>query len=465
MLATVRYPVPKTTTSAAVKPVVSAPNTVNKSAAASPTVPKKAEEAPIFLQKTYHMIDTCDPSISCWSEDGLTFIVKNPTLFETTIIPQFFKHNKFSSFVRQLNFYGFRKIKYSDSLRIDPKVEAQTAHYWRFKHEKFQRGRQDLLVEIKRSAGNNVPINGTVAASAAPHASFVVPSPVASGASVKQVRNQTEKPEEVTHLKSEVQELKQRIASMTKNIDELTNMVKNISVKEEETSAATETEVFVPGQKRKKIEAGKDDTPMPDWNTSSLSDPFPALLSEVPLPDLAPSSEVTSLPSSSISDEAFVDDLFQVFANEDDGELLSMSSLEDVSPSVVTSSNPNKPDPHLMKRIEDSLSTIPKDMHEMVADRLIDAISNTKPIAKSATGLFSDYPRVSDGANMVDDCRSEIRNENYDSASTHPISLPVAVATLRTILAEYGVSIECHRQCKNEEGRLTKSLPVVPMHA
>jgi heat shock transcription factor 2 len=350
-------------------------------------------------------------------------------------------------------------------LRIDPKLEAQTAHYWRFKHEKFLRGRKDLLVEIKRSAGNNVPVNGTVAASAASHAKIVLPSPVASGVAVKQVRNHTEKPEEVIHLKSEVQELKQRIASMTKNIDELTSLVKNISVKEEEASAPTETEMFVPGQKRKKMEAGKDDTPMLDWNTSSLSDPFPALLSDTPLPDLAPSSDVMSLPSSSISDEAFVDDLFQVFANEEEGELLSMSSLEDVSPSVVASSNPNKPDPQLMKRIEDSLSTIPKEMHEMVADRLIDAISNTKPIAKSATGLFSDYPRVSIGANMVDDCRSEIRNENYDGAVTHPISLPVAVATLRTILAEFGVSIECHRQCKNEEGRLTKSLPVVPMHA
>ena len=50
------------------------------------------------------------------SDDGLTFIVKDTTLFETSIIPQFFKHSKFSSFVRQLNFYGFRKIKYSDSI-------------------------------------------------------------------------------------------------------------------------------------------------------------------------------------------------------------------------------------------------------------------------------------------------------------------------------------------------------------
>lgn len=46
------------------------------------------------------MIDTCDPEIACWSEDGETFVVKDPEKFETTIIPQFFKHSKFSSFVR-----------------------------------------------------------------------------------------------------------------------------------------------------------------------------------------------------------------------------------------------------------------------------------------------------------------------------------------------------------------------------
>ena len=46
------------------------------------------------------MVDTCDPTVACWSEDGETFIVKDPVRFEKQIIPQFFKHSKFSSFVR-----------------------------------------------------------------------------------------------------------------------------------------------------------------------------------------------------------------------------------------------------------------------------------------------------------------------------------------------------------------------------
>lgn len=40
------------------------------------------------------------------SDDGDMFIVKDPEIFASEVIPQYFDHNKFSSFARQLNFYG-----------------------------------------------------------------------------------------------------------------------------------------------------------------------------------------------------------------------------------------------------------------------------------------------------------------------------------------------------------------------
>ena len=59
-----------------------------------------------FLTKTYQLVDdhTIDDVIS-WSDDGSTFIVWNPTVFARDLLPKYFKHNNFSSFVRQLNTY------------------------------------------------------------------------------------------------------------------------------------------------------------------------------------------------------------------------------------------------------------------------------------------------------------------------------------------------------------------------
>jgi len=111
---------------------------------------------PIFLKKTYKMIDTCDQTIAAWTPDGEMFVVKDPDLFATTIIPQYFDHNKFSSFARQLNFYGFRKMQSKPIRNSD--FDSNTAKHVTFFNENFKRGRCDLLKKIQRSTrggGNN----------------------------------------------------------------------------------------------------------------------------------------------------------------------------------------------------------------------------------------------------------------------------------------------------------------------
>lgn len=118
------------------------------------------DETPVFLKKTFQMIRTCNPDVATWSEDGLVVIVKDPDTLSAEVIPQFFKHNKFSSFVRQLNLYGFRKIK-TDSLRL-PEDHADALYSWRFKHESFVRGRPDLLKEIRRANHANSTEEGEV---------------------------------------------------------------------------------------------------------------------------------------------------------------------------------------------------------------------------------------------------------------------------------------------------------------
>lgn len=67
--------------------------------------PKSALAAP-FLTKTYQLVD--DPRtdhIVSWGEDETTFVVWRPPEFARDLLPNYFKHNNFSSFVRQLNTY------------------------------------------------------------------------------------------------------------------------------------------------------------------------------------------------------------------------------------------------------------------------------------------------------------------------------------------------------------------------
>lgn len=75
------------------------------------------------------------PEIS-WSSSGDSFFINDETAF-TTILPNFFSSKKFNSFVRQLNFYSFSKVRNNEET-----IE--------FRNNFFQRNRKSEIAKIKR---------------------------------------------------------------------------------------------------------------------------------------------------------------------------------------------------------------------------------------------------------------------------------------------------------------------------
>lgn len=245
------------------------------------------------------------------------------------------------------------------------------------------------------------------------------------------------------------------------------------------------------------VNMGMDDYVMmsfPSDNMDVLEDAATDLMPDLTLSSshqssLAP-SPVFSRSSSMSSDivgrgvdgaggDDFVDELFHAFATEGDGEV-----EEDVQQQPrpqqqkLETENPNKPDPQLMKRIEDSLSTIPKTMHEMVANRLIDAIAEGNSSSNSRSDVTTRASSSNSSSNAAAATNKEQAQENAQSRPSSAaeaadnktsIPLPLAIATLKTILADYGLKVEMcgsssedsmvHRRLSN------KSLPLVPMHA
>ncbi|CAO3623497.1 unnamed protein product [Cunninghamella blakesleeana] len=102
-----------------------------------------------FVHKLFNMvIDDQFQHLIAWSYTGSSFIVCNIMEFSKDVLPKHFKHNNFSSFVRQLNMYGFHKVNKS------PRGHRTLAEnqIWEFSHQKFLRNRPDLLDDIKRKA-------------------------------------------------------------------------------------------------------------------------------------------------------------------------------------------------------------------------------------------------------------------------------------------------------------------------
>ena len=105
----------------------------------------KLSTVPGFILKLWKMINdpNCDDLIS-WSENGQSFIIMDQPRFSQEL-SKYFKHTNLSSFIRQLNMYGFRKVATIENSGLHPGTDD--LHFY---HPDFVRDQPERLEAIKR---------------------------------------------------------------------------------------------------------------------------------------------------------------------------------------------------------------------------------------------------------------------------------------------------------------------------
>mmetsp|Transcript_15118 Transcript_15118/g.17609 ORF Transcript_15118/g.17609 Transcript_15118/m.17609 type:complete len:296 (-) Transcript_15118:265-1152(-) len=97
-----------------------------------------------FPRRLYTMLESesknqecCNEMLIQWSDSGQAFRIVDIEFFSTLILPKYFRTSKFSSFQRNLNLYGFSKV------RRGPDSDM-------YAHPSFLKGRPDLLSQLKK---------------------------------------------------------------------------------------------------------------------------------------------------------------------------------------------------------------------------------------------------------------------------------------------------------------------------
>ncbi|XP_076280931.1 LOW QUALITY PROTEIN: uncharacterized protein LOC143209334 [Lasioglossum baleicum] len=102
-----------------------------------------------FPQKLWRIVNECETGAIRWSFNGNTILLDYKKFQEQYLdaCNSIFKTKNITSFIRQLNLYGFRKVT---SHNRDPICNAYNPDVHEFLHENFRVSRPDLLSRVYR---------------------------------------------------------------------------------------------------------------------------------------------------------------------------------------------------------------------------------------------------------------------------------------------------------------------------
>ncbi|XP_032678390.1 heat shock transcription factor, X-linked-like [Odontomachus brunneus] len=108
-----------------------------------------------FPQKLWKIVNECKSGAIQWGPNGDTILLDYKR-FQTEYLDArrpIFKTTNITSFIRQLNLYGFRKVTYTHTR--DPIYGLHNPHVHEFLHDSFRADRTDLLSKVCRKASTS----------------------------------------------------------------------------------------------------------------------------------------------------------------------------------------------------------------------------------------------------------------------------------------------------------------------
>ena len=288
-----------------------------------------------------------------------------------------------------MNFYGFRKIK-SDALRLKDEENSEEAGYQKFKHEKFQKNRPDLLFLIRKTNHAN---------------------------------NDSADKQEVEALKAEVAELQSNLAWVTDDLIKLKALVETLLKRQHIQEANEFLPDVLPETTYKKRKIDDVAVPLPVLSGSSDLKPSPiveASLDAVPviptgfssttdmdmdmeyldqklaMPPPPPPARLLERNESTATTASLDQDvLASIFALDSSDELsvfdgrgpatLASSDLLDLDTSAPIKDD--VVDTELLDKVRDALAMLPPEMRVMFVDRLTAVIGNPDGFAKQVDAV------------------------------------------------------------------------------